>query len=73
MLNYDNEARRLFAREHAERLADDMRCSRPLTPNEASYSGRSRISELLRRAAHHRPTEEPEPRIVARDTSMGPT
>ena len=63
MLDYDNEARRLFAREHAERLADDMRRSRPLTPNEAGYSGRSRIGDLLRRAAHHRHTEEPEPRI----------
>ncbi len=73
MLNYDNEARRLFAREHAERLADDMRRSRPLTANEAGYAGRSGISELLRRAARYRNTEEPEPRISARDTSIGPT
>ena len=73
MLDYDNEARRLFAREHAERLADDMRRSRHLTPNEAGFSGRSRIGELLRRAAYYRHTEEPEPRVAAHDSSMGPT
>lgn len=73
MLDYDNETRRLFAREHAERLADDMRRSRPLTPNVAGYSGWSRIGDLLRRAAHNRHTEEPEPRFPAHDTSMGPT
>jgi hypothetical protein len=73
MLDYDNEARRLFAREHGERLADDMRRSRPLVPNEAGYSGRSRIAELLRRATHFRQSEEPEPRIAAHDTSIRPT
>jgi hypothetical protein len=73
MLDYDNEARRLFAREHRERLAEDMRRSRPLTPNEAGSSGRSRIGELLRRAAPNRHAEEPEPRISAHETSIGPT
>ena len=73
MLDYDNEARRLFAREHAERLADDMRRSRLHTPTKAGFSGRSRIGEFLRRAAHYRHTEEPEPRIVAHDASIGPT
>jgi hypothetical protein len=72
MLDYDNEARRLFAREHTDRLADDMRRSRPLTPNGAGLSGRSRIGELLRRAAHFRHTEEPEPRVAAPD-AIGPT
>jgi hypothetical protein len=73
MLTYDNEARRLFAREHTDRLADDMRRSRPFTPNGAGLSGRSRIGELLRRAAHFRHTEEPEPRVSAPDASIGPT
>jgi hypothetical protein len=73
MLDYDNDARRLLAREHAERLADDMRRSRPLAPNEAGYSGRSHIGDLLRRAVRYRHTEEPEPRISAHDASMGPT
>jgi hypothetical protein len=59
MLTYDTEARRLFAREHAERMADDMRRSRPLMPNEAGYS--RRIGELLRRASRYRRTEELEP------------
>jgi hypothetical protein len=54
MLDYDNEARRLFAREHAERLADDMRRSRLHTPTKAGFSGRSRIGEFLRRAAHYK-------------------
>jgi hypothetical protein len=71
MLTYDNEARRQLAREHAERLADDMRRSRPPAPNEAGYSGRAGIGELLRRAARYRHTEEPEPRIPAHDASMG--
>jgi hypothetical protein len=73
MLNYDNDARRQFAREHAERLADDMRRTRPLTLNEASYSGRSRIGAFLLRAARYRHAEEPELRISADDTSIGPT
>jgi hypothetical protein len=73
MLDYDNEARRLFAREHTERLADDVRRTRPLTPNEADYTGRSRIGEFLRRAAHYRHNEEPEPRIAGHDAWMGPT
>lgn len=73
MLDYDNEARRLLARERGERLADDMRRSRPLMASEADYSGRARLGEFLRRAARHRHTEEPEPRIPAHDASMGPT
>ena len=73
MLNYDNDARRQFAREHTERLADDMRRTRPLTLNGVAYSGRSGIGALLRRAARYRQAEEPELRISAHDTSIGPT
>jgi len=49
MLYYDPGARSLFAREHAERLADDMRRSRRLTPTEAGYPSRVSLGELLRR------------------------
>jgi hypothetical protein len=67
MLNYDNDARRQFAREQAERLADEMRRSRRLTPNEAGYPSRASMSELLRRAARLGRAKEPKPRAPAYD------
>ena len=73
MLDYDNETRRLFAREHAERVADDLRRCRPPPPTVAVYSGWRRLGDGRRGAAHNRHTEEPEPRFPAHDTSMGPT
>lgn len=50
-LIYDNESRLQLANEHAQRLADEMRRSRRLTPDEAGYPGRASLGELLRRAA----------------------
>jgi hypothetical protein len=51
MLDYDNELRRQLSREHTERLANDMRRSRRLTPVEAGFPSRPSLGELLRRAA----------------------
>jgi hypothetical protein len=73
MLDHDYEARRLLVREHAERLSDDMRRSCRRAPNEASYSGRASIGELLRRVARYRRTEESEARVTAHEPSTGPT
>jgi hypothetical protein len=73
MLDYHNEARRLLVREHAERLADDMRRSRRRAPNEAVHSGRAGIGELLGRATRYRHTGESEARPPTHEPSTGPT
>jgi hypothetical protein len=62
---YDNNARLQVAREHAEWLADEMRRSRRLTPDEAGLSSRLRLRELLHRVVLRRPLKEAEPRIRA--------
>lgn len=62
---YDNEARRLLAREHVERLSDDMRRGRRLTPTEAGYPSGARVARLLGRAV--RLGRFKEPRIPAYD------
>ena len=51
MLEYDSELRRQLSRERAERLGDEMRRSRRLTPVEAGFPSRPSLGELLRRAA----------------------
>ena len=54
MLNYDNDSRLQFAREQAERLADEMRRGRRLTPEMAGFPGRASLGEALRRASVRR-------------------
>jgi hypothetical protein len=49
MLNYDTNNRLQEARSHADRLASDMRRSRPLTPDEAGFHGSARIGLALAR------------------------
>jgi hypothetical protein len=41
------EIRLQLARERADLLADEMRRSRPLTPDEAGYPGWARIGSAL--------------------------
>ena len=68
MIDYGSETRLQFAREHAERLADDMRRSRRITAEAAGYPGRVRVGELLRRLARlGRTTSETEPNVPAYD------
>jgi hypothetical protein len=61
MVYYDTDSRLQFAREHAERLATDMRRTRRLTPDEVGYPGWARLGsalagrvERLRRRRNHR-------------------
>ena len=49
---YDTDARRQLALDHAQRLADDMRRSRPLAPVAGDPARFLGIRELLQRAAH---------------------
>jgi hypothetical protein len=49
---YDTDARRQLALDHAKRLADDMRRSRPLRPVATGPGHFVGIRELLQRAAH---------------------
>ena len=60
---YDTDARRQLALEHAQRLADDMRRSRPLTPVAAGPAHFVGIRELLQRAAHIGRGKELEPAV----------
>jgi hypothetical protein len=63
MVYYDTEGRLQLAREHAERLAEEMRHSRPLTADNGEQPGWARlglvlarrVERLLRRRGHHRP------------------
>ena len=67
MFIYDNDARLQLAREHAAWLADEMRRSRRLTPNEAGHPSRARLREVLGRVALRRRPKEAEPTIPAYD------
>ena len=67
MLSHDNDFRRQLTREHAERLAHEMRRSRRLTPTEAGYPSPGSLGELLRRAAHLGHVKEAGPRVPAYD------
>jgi hypothetical protein len=48
MLYYDTASRIQFAREHADRLAEEMRRSRRLTPDEVGYPAWARLGSALR-------------------------
>jgi hypothetical protein len=67
MLDYDNHSRRLLAHEHAERLADEMRRTRHITPDVAGFPGRTRLGELLRRVKRLSRAKAPESSIPAYD------
>jgi hypothetical protein len=67
MLDYGTESRLQAAREHAERLADDMRRSRRVTADVAGYPTRARLENLLRRLAHRGQATEGEPSVPAYD------
>jgi hypothetical protein len=47
MLDYDTSSRLQAAREHTDRLAAEMRRSRPLTPDEVGYPGWARLGSAL--------------------------
>jgi hypothetical protein len=47
MVYYDTDSRLQFAREHADRLADEMRRVRRLTPDEAGYPRWGRLTAEL--------------------------
>jgi hypothetical protein len=47
MLDYDTNSRLQAARDHAERLAAEMRRSRPLNPDEVGYPGWARLGSAL--------------------------
>jgi hypothetical protein len=67
MFIYDNDARLQLAREHAARLADDMRRGRRLTPDEAGHPSRASLRELPGRVALRRRSKEAESTIPAYD------
>jgi len=67
MLDYDTESRLHVAREHAERVADDMRRARRLTADAAGYPVRPRLGELSRRVARLGRKHEAEPTVPAFD------
>ena len=60
MLLPDSDSRFQLAREHAERLAEEMRRSRRLTPDMAGLPGRASLAKLLRRVARRGRVKEPE-------------
>ena len=60
MLLSDSDSRLQLALEHAERLAEEMRRSRRLTPGMAGLPGRTSLAKLLRRAARRSRLSEPE-------------
>lgn len=43
MVYYDTDSRLQFAREHADRLAHEMRRTRPFTPDDVGDPHRKRI------------------------------
>jgi hypothetical protein len=47
MVYYDTDSRLQFAREHVERLADEMRRSQPLTPLDVEDSHRATLGSAL--------------------------
>jgi hypothetical protein len=60
MLLPDSDSRFQLAREHAERLAEEMRRSRRLTPDMAALPGRPGLAKLLGRVARRGRVREPE-------------
>jgi hypothetical protein len=60
MLLPDSDSRLQLAREHAERLAEEMRRSRPRTPGMAGQPVRASLAKLLRRVAQRGRVREPE-------------
>ena len=60
MLLYDSDSRLQLAREHAGRLAEEMRRSRRLTPDRAGLPSRASLAKLLRRATRRGRVSEPE-------------
>jgi hypothetical protein len=60
MLLPDSDSRLQLAREHPERLAEEMRRSRRLTPGMAGLPGRASLAKLLRRAARRGRVSEPD-------------
>lgn len=66
MVYYDTDNRLQLAREHADRLATEMRRSRRLTPDEAGYPSWARLGPVLAgrverlrlRRGHHAPVFE---------------
>jgi len=49
MLDYNTDTRFQAVRDHADRLASDMRRSRPLSPDEAGIPATARGFALARR------------------------
>jgi len=47
MLDYNTDTRRQAARDQVDRLAAEMRHSRPLGPDEAGYPGWGRLGSAL--------------------------
>jgi hypothetical protein len=60
MLLNDSDSRLQLAREHAERLAEEMRRSRRLMPDTAGLPGRASLANVLRRATRRGRVSEPE-------------
>ena len=66
MVYYDTDSRMQFAREHADRLALEMRRSRRLTQDEAGVQRRTRlgsafadrVDRLRRHGGHEAPAYE---------------
>ncbi len=59
MIDYDTNSRIQAARDHADRLADEIRRTRPVNPDEPGHGGRVRLVaalgarvERLRRRGH---------------------
>lgn len=67
MLSYDNDFRRLAAREHAQRLAHDMHRSRRPASIDASPLSRTSLGGLLRSAASLGRGKETAPHVAAHD------
>jgi hypothetical protein len=68
MFDYDTESRLQLAREHVDRLADDMRRTRRLTADAAGYPVRPRFRELVGRVARVGRRNEAEPTVPAYDS-----
>jgi hypothetical protein len=60
MLLPDSDSRLQLARERGERLTDEMRRSRRLTPDMAGFPGRASLAKLMCRLARRRRVSEPE-------------
>ena len=54
MLDYNTDSRIQAVRDHADRLASDMRRSRSLSPDEAGFPGRARLVSAIARVGRLR-------------------